>query len=348
MLPNGTTGFINYAVLGGPCLEGQRVTPTIIDNMCIIQITDPAGHKTKQDIVANNDVVMIYFPSANGYFRKSTYDASIWIADTSDPNTIPWWPKIILDLAKPTAQQGMTFALDNAGMSLFCAAQNNEYIMTATSGYQTIMFACLNQTGNIDEVPSISYCQSDQDCQDPLLPHCNTTTGACVQCNGDTDCPKNYHCTNNTCVKNPGCQSDQDCHDPNLPHCDKDTGDCVRCLQDADCPIGYHCVGNACVIKPGCQSDRDCLLGQACVEGKCISTTCKVDQDCQSGFYCNHGICAHDCQPNNCPSKKCVDHKCASSSKGSIAIVFIILGVLLVGGFLWFKVRKMKTGNKRG
>jgi hypothetical protein len=83
-------------------------------------------------------------------------------------------------------------------------------------------------------------CQSDNDCSG-FTPHCETTSGACVECVLDSHCflsvaPTCDHRTN-TCV---GCVSGANCANP-TPACDV-TQQCVGCTTNAECGAGRLCV----------------------------------------------------------------------------------------------------------
>jgi|SRR5579885_609559 len=92
-------------------------------------------------------------------------------------------------------------------------------------------------------------CTSDSNCSG-ATPKCNTSTGTCVGCLANSDCPSGKVCTNgNNCV-NKTCQSNSDCSG-STPICNTGNGLCVQCLQASDCSVsGSTCNANGQCVSP--------------------------------------------------------------------------------------------------
>jgi len=120
-------------------------------------------------------------------------------------------------------------------------------------------------------------------------PVCETSTGLCVGCSEDLDCP-GMHCSMATggCVE---CLAATDCVGE-LGLCDA-TGRCVECTQDAHCSVGEQCspvlgrCATACTpATDGCPADEpicDPTIG-FCVE-------CIDNDNCDTGEECRRSEC---------------------------------------------------------
>lgn len=100
---------------------------------------------------------------------------------------------------------------------------------------------CSEQDG--DEGICLDQCVTDDDCEDPELPVCDTDEEphVCVECLADADCPDDLVCDteDNTCVE---------CTPEDTGNCDPDE-EGGACLPDGTC---------------GCLEDEDCGPGQVC------------------------------------------------------------------------------------
>ncbi len=123
---------------------------------------------------------------------------------------------------------------------------------------------------------SLSNCCRSSDC----APHCNqtrcgclsspcsaglcdTTSGMCVECLGNTDCPVGT-CESHVCTE---CTQDVDCMDPAAPRCVANA--CVACTSDVDCsaPVPFcYTMENRCVQ---CLQPLDCDDGDSCTTDRC-------------------------------------------------------------------------------
>ena len=121
-------------------------------------------------------------------------------------------------------------------------------------------------------------CGSDDDCGVPGLGLCDTTTGQCVGCFDDADCP-GLACG--------------------------DAGLCEGCEADTECPLGTTCQAGVCA--PGCNADQPCPGDFACC-GTCVdlatdTANCgECDNECATPAHaepvCGGGECATgDCEP---------------------------------------------------
>ncbi|HTB56634.1 MAG TPA: isopeptide-forming domain-containing fimbrial protein [Polyangia bacterium] len=136
---------------------------------------------------------------------------------------------------------------------------------------------CANIVNGTGTCGTSSGCTLDSDCTSPL-PRCNvaTTSGQCVQCLTDADCPAPFVCdpTRNSCTectptKTAAC-------DPNLAGAQCLSGGQCGCTDDADC--GNATSGRVCntpsgVCGPGCRGTG----GNSCpVSQVCTSTTTAI------------------------------------------------------------------------
>jgi hypothetical protein len=150
---------------------------------------------------------------------------------------------------------------------------------------------------------SVIACSMDSQCDaTPSTPVCDTSTGACVQCNGPADCAQGDTCVSNDCVA--ACTSASCAGQV----CDMNSGDpmwgqCVGCLMNSDCPFSGtcsnytcsspQCLGGVVPIGSDCQSFCNDIGGTTCSPNGycCIECTasggaCNVSSSCCSG-HCN-------------------------------------------------------------
>ncbi|MBI3180139.1 MAG: hypothetical protein HYZ27_10785, partial [Deltaproteobacteria bacterium] len=125
------------------------------------------------------------------------------------------------------------------------------------------------------------------------------STGDCVQCVADNDCPVGDVCRNNACDDgggggNPGCTSQAQC-DPYGLVCNLASGECEACSTALPCPAGKYCEANGRCSE--CLNDGHCDPGYVCSGGTCIADgggggdgTCVFRDDCD-GYACLLGYC---------------------------------------------------------
>lgn len=125
-----------------------------------------------------------------------------------------------------------------------------------------------------DAAPDLGPCA--QTCVDPT-PACDTDSGACVACIGDSDCGDELVCdtSSHECVS---CLNDEQCEGD--MRCDTASNTCVTCLENTDCSAANASVCDA--------SSNTCA-------------SCSLDEDCEhitGKNTCNSGTCV-ECTPNN-------------------------------------------------
>jgi len=113
-------------------------------------------------------------------------------------------------------------------------------------------------------------------CPLPSL-HCDPTSGTCVACLADRDCPIS--------VRGP-------------LRCDRTQNLCVECNDNDDCRPYEHCVTESHRCAPKCSTPGPCFADFTCDVDKGICGECKTDADCA---YDLHG---HHCEPS---SEQCVE-----------------------------------------
>lgn len=167
-------------------------------------------------------------------------------------------------------------------------------------------------------------------------PVCDQSTGQCVGCLLDLDCPDGTLCHYTQCV--PGCtryrgcgdggacnldagvcqtcKSDLDCPDPQNPRCDGQSGRCGPCLPFKDnCGPNQFCKpaqsGWKCAV--GCKADPDCAApatdGGAPDGGAPAPAVC-CDHVCTDLAFdvANCGKCGNACMNGNaCCAGACID-----------------------------------------
>jgi hypothetical protein len=174
--------------------------------------------------------------------------------------------------------------------------------------------------------PDMAMACTAMSCKGGPKPVCDTSTGACVECLMDVDCPSGKLCNNKACV--PGCTATHGCPDGggmcntgnkmcmvcmkdadcsgNTPRCDTNSGNCVECLPTNDnCSMGKFCgqVNGVYTCQTGCQTAADCPKPDAGGAIDCCNHIC-VDTD-SDGKNC--GKCSNDCGNESCCTGKCSD-----------------------------------------
>lgn len=165
------------------------------------------------------------------------------------------------------------------------------------------------------------------------------------------DC-KTFKPYGNKSTCNKSCKDDDDCPDGYCPICSE--GKCrarpysKNCQSSGDCMVGENCVDGKCIKI--CASNKDCDEGYNCVNGSCLFA-CKNDKECDAGMSCINGYClpsptGRGCQHDDqCPTGyrcnekgKCVKEGNGNGGKGgngktSHTTLIIIVSVL--GGLLF-------------
>lgn len=127
------------------------------------------------------------------------------------------------------------------------------------------------------------------DCGD-ALPVCDDTTGVCVECTANSDCPSACDLSTLCCVE---CLTSADCSDEATPRCSPDTLTCVGCSTDAHCSEADgrpFCVEGVCV-RCTAATEASMCGGNSCrvSTGECTLTpigtvptcgTCRADSQC--------------------------------------------------------------------
>jgi hypothetical protein len=155
-----------------------------------------------------------------------------------------------------------------------------------------------------------SGCTSDSSCSGST-PHCNTTSGQCVQCTQQTHCDDSKVCTTDTCSA--GTCS----HTNNAIVCG---GTCLQCSSgscsyqnNSKCSQGYTCnSAGTCVAT--CTPKPSCTTGQCgtwnngtCPTGTLNCGTCTGGQTCNST---TNGVCCT-------PKTSCNAGECGSYDNGT-------------------------------
>lgn len=130
--------------------------------------------------------------------------------------------------------------------------------------------------------PEGCSCASDADCY-YIVGNKRCLDGACVQCNGDEDCPPAQSCDERTHSCQSGCGANADCPSES-PVCKEGTGLCVKCMGDGDCLAERpYCDLSTNTCQPCLSWSDDCGRGHYCAQSSqgydCISG-CKNDDDC--------------------------------------------------------------------
>lgn len=141
---------------------------------------------------------------------------------------------------------------------------------------------------------------------DEVQVDCGGTCDACTACIDDLECPGTKVCEGGFCVP------------PEV----------LSCTSDAGCAAGEQCINGLCMEDLSCTSTAQCPdFSYDCVEGACVKLECTRDSEC-SGFdeTCVNGACVPDGDPP------------PADDEGTdwLALAFIILGIVLMGGSGYF------------
>ena len=222
-------------------------------------------------------------------------------SNTADPYCLPGQngkPGVCVQcLADGNCQAGQKCDASNSCVAVTCTGDGDCQAPTPRCDGQ-VCVACLSGTDcpsgvcNADHTcGAVAGCASDKDCAQNLAdPHCDTQSGACVQCLQPADCGAGKTCSQEVCVTS-ACKSDNDCASlAATPHCDTGTGACVECTSGAQCPQGDSCVKDAC--QPVCTTatqGADCPpatpLCRVTPFPKCVQ--CLSNSDCGATEVCD-------------------------------------------------------------
>lgn len=176
---------------------------------------------------------------------------------------------------------------------------------------------CYNTNGSSGRCPvasctSACNCTQGDDCRNGTC----TRVFPPVYCCSNTNCPTGSACINtsgqwSTCGGQPACTSACDCNQGE----DCYRGQCIRtspatyCCEKTGCPSGTACFDSKgqSGVCPGvqCTTACDCNVGQACLRGRCVSTSpatyCCDKTPCPSGNTCEDKLGNF----KTCPGKTC-------------------------------------------
>ncbi|MFA5050134.1 MAG: hypothetical protein WC501_03945 [Candidatus Micrarchaeia archaeon] len=154
-----------------------------------------------------------------------------------------------------------------------------------------------NENDIIENNNPVCNCNEDEDCINNICvlkkgcnfnnPPCTEnekcTNNSCVlkeECNFNADCPANYICKDNSCIKyctkDSNCLSDEICKN----------GEClkVECKINSNCKSSTkYCVNYECKTTRKCLYDLNCDYDQVC-----------IDLQCHNIVDCTKGICEDD------------------------------------------------------
>jgi hypothetical protein len=149
--------------------------------------------------------------------------------------------------------------------------------------------ACANYLYCADGTSCATSCASGSDCVTGI---CNTTTGACLECQMDSDCSGTLK------------------GEVSTPRCSTTANVCVQCLTNADCPAAEPSCNAANLCVQPCTNDGDCTntvgLTKCGSQSFCVQP-CSTSTDCASTAFTplcgSAGICvqclaASDCAPS--------------------------------------------------
>ncbi|MBT5272102.1 hypothetical protein HOL83_02090 [Candidatus Woesearchaeota archaeon] len=135
-------------------------------------------------------------------------------------------------------------------------------------------------------------CYSDEDCSEGV---CLTSSGECVGCLSDQNCPiypVMTYCVvaENSCQQ--GCRSDLDCEEGEVCNEHVCEDEELGCVTAADCAENETCENSVCVAANlGCITNDECADGELCIDAVCIVGDCVDDLDCSDGETCNNNLC---------------------------------------------------------
>ncbi len=106
------------------------------------------------------------------------------------------------------------------------------------------------------------------------FPHCDQSSGTCVQCSPLLPCELGGVCNQGRCVD---CIDSSQCSQT-LPVCDLPSGRCIECREQGDCPAGLGCFEGLC---------KECDASTTAV---CSSVIQKYHQSCSSQLTCESTV----------------------------------------------------------
>ncbi len=137
-----------------------------------------------------------------------------------------------------------------------CIGENEYCHKTEKTCYMRIhLSSCNNGYFSAVEQKCVDYCNSDEQCPEPVS-KCNNSTGNCVlSCTTDEECTNFKFSGGQLCDIGRGhcseaikCTSDNDCHSP-VSKCNIEEGYCmIPCITDEDCVNGRY---NVCDTEKG-------------------------------------------------------------------------------------------------
>lgn len=115
---------------------------------------------------------------------------------------------------------------------------------------------------------------------------CDKTSGECVECTGNDDCPDSSECIAKRCVAFTACGNSGDC--PANQVCDPASKRCAECAAPEDCPADHTCEAGQCKGFTTCGSDKQCTpLGLLCDKAKGKCAQCLSQADCPAVYHCS-------------------------------------------------------------
>ncbi len=136
-------------------------------------------------------------------------------------------------------------------------------------------------------------CETGADCPAGV---CDPSTGTCVDCLVEADCPGvDDICTfEKTCKPFHLCSYDSDCWAWGML-CDHDNGVCEECVVSWSCPQAYWCEDNHCVPDV-CTAWETACVGDQVVLCEPDGSAWSLLQTCGLGFICEDGGCLWACE----------------------------------------------------
>jgi len=217
-----------------------------------------------------------------------------------------------------------------------------------------------NEWGGVDGCSDLRYDKGSLKCVDCLF-----DTSMCYDevCDSNRDCAENQFCKNDECVKKE-CTSDSNCsrkEDCKMYECVP-----IECDANSDCPENYYCDDEQCVSKE-CSKDTDCEDNEECLEWGCVlkENACSSDSQCLESQVCDKGNCISRISFDSCSElngefcgenkdcegesqiidgERCCLDSCIAktSSSGKVIGWILIIAVIVILGFLFFKYKNTK------
>lgn len=195
---------------------------------------------------------------------------------------------------------------------------------TPTCTFSSLALDQVLITATFTKIPQ--GCTSDAQCTSPT-PRCDTTTGNCVQCLGDSDCGTGSACSANRCGTS--CNATAPCAGSccNGGVCATDTaptscgpagGACFDCSND---PNGRACLdGGTASAACGCNAASDCPIGEACNTRthSCSNSCGSATTGCNQGCCSSSGLCVAGSTNAQCGSGGSACQDCATASTGHV------------------------------